>query len=60
MFSEFSATKRVWKKLIDYFRNTIDLPKKLPQSAIFGFLIAEKEIFKARIAHLKIKIVHLI
>ena len=38
----------MWKKVIHYFHNTLDLSELLPQSAIFGFLFADKEIFQAK------------
>ena len=48
MFAESSATKKVRKKLIHYFRNTLDLPEILPQSAIFVFLLTVKKIFQLK------------
>ena len=45
VFAECSATKKVWKTLIHYFRNTLDLPEISPQSVIFGFLLAGKGTF---------------
>ena len=48
MFAESSATKNVRKKLIHYFRNTLDLPEISPQSAIFVFLLTGKKIFQIK------------
>ena len=48
MFAEPSATKNVRKKLIHYFRNTLDLPEISPQSAIFVFLLTGKKIFQIK------------
>ena len=31
-----------------YFQNTLDLPEISPQSAIFGFLLADKEAFQVK------------
>ena len=45
IFAECSATKKLLKKLIHYFRNTLNLPEILPQSAIFGFLLVDKKTF---------------
>ena len=45
IFAKCSSTKKVWKKLTYYFPNTLHLPEILPQSAIFGFLLADKETF---------------
>ena len=45
VFAECSATKKVWKTLIHYSRNTLDLPEISPQSVIFGFLLAGKGTF---------------
>ena len=43
IFTECSATKKVWNKLIHYSRNTLDLQVISAKSAIFGFLLADKE-----------------
>ena len=48
IFAGCSATKKVWKTLIHYFRNTLDLPEISPQSVIFGFLLASKGTFQIK------------
>ena len=48
IFAECSATKKIWKKLINYFRNTLDLPEISLQSAIFGFLHSDKKTFQIK------------
>ena len=48
IFAGCSATKKVWKTLIHYFRNTLDLPEISPQSVIFGFLLAGKGTFQIK------------
>ena len=45
LFSECSVTKEIWKKLINYFRTGLQLPEITPQSAIFGFLLADRDTF---------------
>lgn len=42
-FAQCSATKKVWRKLINYFQNTLYIPEISPQSAMFGFLLAKKK-----------------
>lgn len=48
IFAESSATKNVWGQRIYYFRNTLDLPDILPQSALFGFLLVDKVTFQIK------------
>ena len=48
IFAESSATKKVWGQRIYYFRNTLDLPDILPQSALFGFLLVDKVTFQIK------------
>ena len=43
LFSECLTTKEVWKKLISHFKSALKLPELTPQSAIFGFLLNDKE-----------------
>ena len=42
-FAQCSATKMVWRKLINYFQNTLYIPEISLQSAMFDFLIAKKK-----------------
>ena len=45
LFSECSIAKEIWKKLINYFRTGLQLPEITAQSAIFGFLLADRDTF---------------
>ena len=46
LFSNCSKSKTLWNSLKEFFKDTINLPSlTYPQSAIFGFLQTDQELF---------------
>ena len=45
MFANCSKSKTLWNSLKEFFKDTINLPSLTPQSAIFGFLETNQELF---------------
>ena len=45
LFANCSKSKTLWNSLKEFFKDTINLPSLTPQSAIFGFLQTDQELF---------------
>ena len=45
LFANCSKSKTLWNSLKEFFKDTINLPSLTPQSAIFGFLQTNQELF---------------
>ena len=45
LFADCSKTKTLWIHLKTYFQHSLELPSLCPQSAVFGFLQADRNVF---------------